>query len=144
MLAAAEGVRQPMLVLHAGTESEADAAFATMAQRKVGAVLYGTTTYFQVISDRLVALAAKYALPASYEWRDAVVGGGLVSYLTNRSDIWRQIVRYAGQMLKGARPADLPVVQSSSFVFVINLKTAQMLGLTVPPTLLARADEVVE
>ncbi len=144
MQSAAKALRQPLLVLHAGTEREADEAFATMAREKVSAVLYGTTLFYQVISARLIVLAARYKIPACYEWRDPVVAGGLMSYNTNRDEIGRQIGSYAAQILKGAKPADLPVVQSSSFVFVINLKTAKALGITVPPTLLASADEVIE
>jgi putative ABC transport system substrate-binding protein len=142
--AAADAVAQPLLVLNAGTESEIDAAFATMAQQRVSAVLYGASTFFQVVSDRLIALAARQSIPALYEWREFVAAGGLMSYSTNVAEIGRQIGTYAGQILKGAKPADLPVVQSSRFEFVINLKTANALGLTVPPTLLARADEVIE
>ncbi len=142
--AAAKTIAQPLLVLNARTESEIDATFATMAQQKVSAVLYGSSTFFQVISDRLIALAARYAIPAMYEWREFVAAGGLISYSTNRNEVGRQIGSYAGQILKGAKPADLPVVQSSHFDFVINLKTAKTMGLEIPPMLLARADEVIE
>jgi len=144
MEAAAKALGQPLLVLHAKNENEIDAAFATMAQQKVSAVLYGTTLFFQVIGPRLVALAARYKIPASYEWREPVAIGGLMSYSTNRDEVGRQIGNYVAQILKGAKPADLPVVQSSSFVFIINLKTAKSLGIEVPAQLLARADEVIE
>ncbi len=144
MEAAAKALAQPLLVLQAGTPREVDEAFATMAQQKVSAVLFSATPFFQVIGDQLVALAARYRIPASYEWRDPVAAGGLMSYSTNRNEVGRQMGNYAAQILKGARPADLPAVQSSSFVFVINIKTARALGLEIPAQLLALADEVIE
>jgi ABC-type uncharacterized transport system substrate-binding protein len=144
MQAAAQAVGQPLLVVSVGTEEQADKAFASMAERKVAAILYGTTLFFQVISERLVALAARYRIPALYEWREFVTAGGLMSYSTDRTEVGREAGRYAGRILKGEKPADLPVVQSSRFEFVINLKTAKALGVTIPPTLLAQADEVIE
>jgi putative ABC transport system substrate-binding protein len=99
---------------------------------------------FQVINDRLVELAVRHRIPASYEWREAVIAGGLMSYNVNRPEFSGQLGRYVAQILKGAKPADLPVVQSSNFVFVINLKTAKALGLEIPAALLAQADEVIE
>jgi putative ABC transport system substrate-binding protein len=121
-----------------------DEAFAVMAQQKMSAVLYGATTFFQVIGARLTALAAQHKIPACYEWRDAVAAGGLMSYNADRDEVARQIGNYAAQILKGATPSDLPVVQSSKFVFTINLGTAKALGLAILPALLARADEVIE
>ena len=144
MQAAAQSVGQPLLVVSVGTEEQVDKAFATMAERKVAAILYGTTLFFQVISERLVALAARYRIPALYEWREFVTAGGLMSYSTDRNEVGREAGTYAGRILKGEKPADLPVVQSSRFEFAINLKTAKALGLEIPPTLLARADEVIE
>jgi ABC-type uncharacterized transport system substrate-binding protein len=144
MEAAAQAVGQPLLVVSVGTEEEVDRAFATMAERNVAAVLYGATLFFQVIVDRLVALAARYRIPALYEWREFVTAGGLKSYSTDRNEVGREAGIYAGRILKGEKPADLPVVQSSRFELVINLKTAKALGLDVPPTLLIRADEVIE
>jgi putative ABC transport system substrate-binding protein len=144
MQAAAQAVGQPLLVVSVGTEEQADKAFASMAERKVAAILYGTTLFFQVISERLVALAARYRIPALYEWREFVTAGGLMSYSTDRTEVGREAGRYAGRILKGEKPADLPVVQSSRFEFVINLKTAKALGVAIPPTLLAQADEVIE
>jgi putative ABC transport system substrate-binding protein len=144
MQVAARAIDQPLLVLRAGTEREVDTAFATMAQQRVSAVMYGATTFYQVINERLVALAAEHKIPAFYEWREAVLAGGLMSYNANRTELGRELGSYVVQILKGAKPADLPAVQSSSFVFVINLKTAKALGLEIPPQLLARADEVIE
>jgi putative ABC transport system substrate-binding protein len=144
MQAAAQSVGQPLLVVSVGTEEEVDQSFATMAERNVVAILYGATLFFQVISERLVALAARYRIPALYEWREFVTAGGLMSYSTDRNEVGREAGTYAGRILKGEKPADLPVVQSSRFEFAINLKTAKALGLEIPPTLLARADEVIE
>ena len=144
MQSAAQAVGQPLLVVSVGTEEQVDKAFSTMAERNVGAILYGATLFFQVISERLVALAARYRIPALYEWREFVTAGGLMSYSTDRNEIGREAGNYAGRVLKGEKPADLPVVQSSRFEFVINLKTAKALGIDVPPALLARADEVIE
>jgi ABC-type uncharacterized transport system substrate-binding protein len=144
MQAAAQAVGQPLLVVRVGNEEEADKAFATMAEGNVAAILYGTTLFFQVISERLVALAARYRIPALYEWREFVTAGGLMSYSTDRNEVGREAGSYAGRILKGEKPADLPVVQSTKFELVINLKTAKSLGLTVPQTLLVAADEVIE
>ena len=144
MQEAARVLAQPLLVLNAGTESEAENAFATMSREKVIAVVYGASPYFQVIMDRLIALAVRHAIPASYEWREFVIAGGLMSYNANRTESGRQIGAYAAQILKGAKPADLPVVQSSKFEFIINLKTAKALGLEFHPQLLGTADEVIE
>jgi putative ABC transport system substrate-binding protein len=144
MQAAAQAVGQSLLVVEAETEEQVDKAFAMMAERNVAGILYGTTLFFQVVSERLVALAARYQIPALYEWREFVTAGGLMSYNTDRNEFGRVAGSYAGRILKGEKPADLPVVQSSRFKLVINLKTAKTLGLEVPPTLLARADEVIE
>ena len=144
MQAAAQAVGQPLLLVEARTEEQVDRAFAMMAEHKVAAILYGASVFFQVISERLVALAARYRIPALYEWREFVTAGGLMSYSTDRNEFARVAGSYAGRILKGEKPADLPVVQSSRFEFVINLRTAKALGIEIPPTLLARADEVVE
>ena len=144
MQEAATAVGQSLLVLNAATDSEIDSAFVAMARQKVSAVLYGASTSFQVVKDRLIALAARQSIPALYEWREFVGAGGLMSYSTNVAESGLQIGTYTGQILKGIKPEDLPVVQSSRFELVINLKTAKTLDLTIPPTLLARADEVIE
>jgi putative ABC transport system substrate-binding protein len=144
MQAAAQAIGQELLVVSVGTEEEVEKAFGMMADRQVAAILYGATLLFQVISARLLALAARHRIPAMYEWREFVIAGGLISYSTDRNEIGREAGNYAGRILKGEKPADLPVVQSSRFELVINLKTAKALGLEVPPTLLARADELIE
>ena len=144
MKEAAQAVAQPLLILNAAIESEIDEAFATMSREKVVAVVFGASVFYQVVADRLIALAALHRIPALYEWREFVVVGGLMSYNANRAESGRQVGTYAAQILKGAKPGDLPVVQSSSFEFVFNLRTARALGVAVPPMLLARADEVIE
>ena len=141
---AARAIGQPILLLQVRNAEETEAAFATMAERRVTGLLYGASTLFQGIADRLVALAASQRLPALYEWRDFVIAGGLISYSTSRTEIGRQLGEYAGRILKGAAPADLPVVQSVRFELVINLKTAKALGLDLPASVLARADEMIE
>jgi putative ABC transport system substrate-binding protein len=142
--AAAQTVGQPILVLHGRNEDEVEKAFATMAEHQVRGLLFGATTYFQVIADKLIALAARYHIPAIYEWREFVTAGGLMSYNVKRGEVMRLAGDYAGRILKGAAPADLPVIQSTRFELVINLETAKALGLTIPHTVLLRADEVIE
>ena len=142
--AAAQVVGQSLLVVKAGSEEQVYDAFAMMAERNVTAILYASNLFFQVVSEQLIALAARYRIPALYEWREFVTAGGLMSYSTDRSEFGRIAGNYVGRILKGEKPADLPIVQSSRFELVINLKTASMLDLEIPPTLLARADEVIE
>ena len=121
-----------------------NAAFETIAKRKVGALLYSGNLFYQVVLKQLVALAARHAIPAMYEWREFVEAGGLMSYSASRAEARRQVGLYAGRVLQGVSPPELPIVQSARFELVINLKTAKALGLTMPPSLLARADEVIE
>ena len=142
--AAAQAVGQPILVLQGRNEDEIEKAFATMAEREVRGLLFGGAEYFQVIADKLIALAARYRIPASYEWREFVIAGGLMTYSTSRREVMRLAGDYAGRILQGAAPADLPVIQSTRFELVINLETAKALGLTIPHTVLLRADEVIE
>ena len=133
-----------MLVLHGRDEDEIEKAFATMAERQVRGLLFGPTTYFQVIADKLVALAARYRIPAIFEWPLFVTAGELMSYSVKNGEGSRLMGDYAGRILKGATPADLPVWQPTRFELVINLKTAEALGLRIPHTVLLRADEVIE
>jgi len=135
---------QEIFILNASTDREIEPAFVALVQRGAGALLMMADTFFQVSRDRLVALAARYAIPAMYEWPEFVKAGGLISYSTVRSEYARQVGIYAGRILNGAKPADLPVVQSTRFELVINRKTAKELGLTVPDKLLVAADEVIE
>jgi ABC-type uncharacterized transport system substrate-binding protein len=133
-----------MQVFNASTSREINAAFATFVRERIDGVLVGLDPFFNSRRIQLVQLATRYAIPASYPARDFAEAGGLISYGANIADAWRQVGVYAGRVLKGAKPVDLPVVQSSKFELVINAETARMLGLNVPPSLLATADEVIE
>jgi len=141
---AASGLGKQIRLLNAGTEEEIDAAFVTIGRERPDALLIGTDPFLLGRRDQIVALANHYKLPAFYWSREFAVTGGLMSYGPNRTEPYRLVGIYAGRILKGAKPADLPIIQSTKFELVINLKTAKALGLEVPPTLLARADEVIE
>ena len=131
-------------VLKAGTESEIDAAFASLVQLHASALVVGADPFLSSQRERLVVLASRHAVPAIYAWREFADAGGLISYGPSLTSAFRLVGAYAGKVLKGAKPADLPVQQPTKFELVINIKTAKSLGLTVPPSLLARADEVIE
>jgi putative ABC transport system substrate-binding protein len=141
---AARAMGQQIHQMLASTESELAAAFATAVEVKAGAIAVAADPYFNSQRNTIIALAAKYAMPAIYEQREHAVAGGLMSYGTSLRDGYRQIGSYTGRILKGEKPADLPVLMATKFEFVINLKTAKSLGLTVPPGLSARADEIIE
>jgi putative ABC transport system substrate-binding protein len=139
--ARAKGVQLP--IQKASSESEID-TFASLVQLKAGALIVGADAFFSSRREQLVALASRHAVPAIYEWREFPAAGGLISYGTSLTGVYSQLGLYAARILNGAKPADLPVEQPTTFELVINLNTAKALGLTVPPSILARADEVIE
>jgi putative ABC transport system substrate-binding protein len=139
---AADALGRELRVLKARSEAELEAAFATMAEQRVGGLLVGSAVFGA--AERLAALAAHYAIPAIYPRRDYSVSGGLMSYSANKVEAWHLCGVYVGRILKGEKPADLPVMQTTKWELVINLKTAKALGLDIPPMLLALADEVIE
>lgn len=142
--AAAQKIGRQLVVLNATNDRDLETAFATIDQRRPGALLVGASAFLNSRTKRIVAVTAHQALPTIFFQREGAVAGGLMSYGTNLGDAYRQAGVYAGRILKGEKPADLPVVQASKFEFVINLKTAKALGLEFHPQLLATADEVIE
>jgi len=141
---AASTVGQKVIVLDANNEKRIEASFAELVERRVNALLIGSDPFFTARREKIVALAAQYRLPTIYQWREFAAIGGLMSYGTDLSDSYRLLGGYAGQILKGAKTADLPVQQSTKVDLVLNLKTAKTLGLTFPISLLGRANEVIE
>jgi putative ABC transport system substrate-binding protein len=142
--AGAQAFGLQLVIVDAASESDIERAFSTFVQRGADALLVGTGAFLNSNRERIVALAARHGLPASYVWREAVAVGGLMSYASSITDANRQAGIYAGRLLKGEKPSDLPVMRSTKFEFALNLKTAKTLGLDIPPTLLALADEVIE
>lgn len=141
---AARTIGRHIEIVEIESEQEFDKAFASFVERHVGALVVGASAYFFSRRGQLVAQAATHALPAIYEWRDFVEAGGLMSYGTDIAKAYRLAGVYAGRILKGEKPAEMPIQQSTEVELVVNLKTAKALGLTIPPSLLARADEVIE
>jgi ABC-type uncharacterized transport system substrate-binding protein len=141
---AGRAVGQRLIILKASTDADIDVAFEAFIQQRVQALLVTPGPLFVTRMDRLIAFAARHSLPAMYSRRELVDAGGLVSYASSTAEGYRQMGIYAGRILKGEKPSELPVVQPTRFELVINLKTAKTLALDVPPSLLARADEVIE
>ena len=143
--AAARNLGQDLHVITTTSEVELDTAFANMSQSKLGAFVVSTDPFFGFFArDRLATLSLRYKIPGIYNGSDEVAAGGLISYGPRKADTWRQAAVYVGRILNGEKPSDLPVVQPTKFEMIINLKTARELGLTIPPTLLGLADEVIE
>jgi putative ABC transport system substrate-binding protein len=143
-LAAAPAIGIRIQILKATTDREIDAAFESLVQARTGALLVGNDAFFNSRIEQIVALAAHHAIPVMYASPEFIVAGGLISYGTSLTEAYRQLGLYAGRILKGEKPADLPVIQASKFELVINLKTARALGLAIPAKLLALADQVIE
>jgi len=141
---AAKAVNQKLFVARANDDEELDAALASFVEQHVGALLVTAAPFFDTRLDRIVGFAAQKRLPAIYQFREYAVAGGLISYGPNVAESYKDAGTYVGRILKGEKPADLPVMQPTKYDFLINLKTAKALGLTVPPTLLAEAGEVIE
>jgi putative ABC transport system substrate-binding protein len=140
----ARAIGRPLQVLQASTDSEIDKAFASIASLRIAALIVLGDPFFDTRVQKLAALTVRYAVPAIFQFREYATAGGLMSYGVDLADAYRQVGVYTGRILKGEKPGDLPVVQSTKFEFVINLRTAKALGLEIPPDVLAIADEVIE
>ena len=141
---AGDALGRSLVIATANTDHEFESAYATVVERRAGGIIIAADPFFNARREELVALSARYAIPAIYEWREFAEIGGLMSYGSRVTDTFRQVGIYAGRILKGEKPADLPVEQPTKFELVVNLKTAKMLGLDVPTAILLRADEVIE
>jgi len=144
MKKAADANGQRLVVLNARTEADIDATFASLRSKGVDALLVTTNPFYEGRRDHIVTLAKSHSVPVLYPWREYATGGGLISYGTSFTESYRQAGLYVGRILKGEKPADLPIVQATKFELLVNVKTAKALGLTVPPALLIAADEVIE
>ena len=144
MQAAARTLGLKLQVLHASTESDFDAVFATLVKLQAGALVIGPDTFFTARSKQLAALTVRHAMPTIFQYREFATAGGLMSYGGSNAEYYRLIGVYAGKILRGEKPDDLPIQRSTKIEFIVNLKTANALGLTVPPSVLALADEVIE
>ena len=144
MQQAAHALGQNLIVLNGGSDESIEASFATLSQKRVAALLVGGDPFFDTRRDRLIALALQYRVPAIYQFREYALAGGLMSYGASITDMYHQVGLYVGRVLKGEKPADLPVMQVSKFETVINLKTAKALGIKLSDNLLSLADEVIE
>ena len=142
--AAGRALGRQIEVLNAGSADEIEAAFGTLVQRRMGALVTGNDVLFSTRYEQIAALASRHAVPTIFPWREFVTAGGLASYGITHAEPYRQVGGYVGRILKGEKPADLPIQQPTRFELVLNLRTARALGLTVPPTLLATSDEVIE
>jgi putative ABC transport system substrate-binding protein len=142
--AGARTLGRELQFLRASTEGELDAVFANIDRRQVGGLVVGTESFFNLRHERIAALALRYAVPTVFNYREFVAAGGLMSYGGSNTDGWRLVGVYTGRILNGDKPSDLPFQQATRIELVINLKTAKALGLDIPPTLLGRADEVIE
>ena len=144
MQAAARSIGRRLLVLQASTEAQIAASFATLSRERVGELVVQNDAFFDSQRNQIMALASRNSIPAIYHIREFPAAGGLMSYGASLADAYRQVGTYAGRILKGTNPADLPVEQPTKFELVINLKTAKALGVTIPQSVLLRADEVIQ
>jgi putative ABC transport system substrate-binding protein len=142
--AAAQAIGQRLIIVNAGRQHDMAAAFAALVDQRAGALIVSTDPYLFGLRNQAIALAARHSLPTIYDRREFAAAGGLITYGTHLADAYRQVGVYAGRILKGGKPADLPVLQPTKFELVINVKTAKALGLEIPDRLLALADEVIE